>query len=192
MSVSKLCKDYREGKLSDHRVTKSSQANATLPLNSSHLVYILRSWLAAGLWSAAVRCEPQVNLLQQGVRLTSRLGSKVSCSPGVKRRVGPSRRVSRVSVTGCTFASQLSPVVGGRCSDTSAGSAATVAAAAAAQRKRTAHHRIWLLPALWWPSRLPRKNFLTVVPKVFWKSTIQRLPRCSYFLSKVVGLTSTT
>lgn len=43
-------------------------------------------------------------------------------------------------------------------------------------QKCTSHHRNWLLPALWWPSRLPRKNFLTLVSKVFWKSTIQRLP----------------
>lgn len=77
------------------------------------------------------------NQLLSGVNLRWNYSNKVRDSPHASGRkslalrgemvcVGPSCR-SPVSVTGCTLAAQLSPAVGGRCSDTSAGSAATLA-----------------------------------------------------------------
>lgn len=120
-----------EGKLSEHSVTKFSQTrqDAILPLNSSHLVYMLRSW-----WK-----RPQQALISCCQVWTSGETTQTRCETHLMPRVESlllsgvkwcawDRRVGLQSVvTGCTLAAQLSPAVGGRCSDTSAGSAATLA-----------------------------------------------------------------
>lgn len=132
------------------------------------------------------------NELLSGVNLGWKYSKKVWDSPHVSGRTSLPLRGEMVCVTVVSVSSQCDRLhfhraaeSGGRRAvlDTSAGSAAK---GGCCSQKCTSHHRNWLLPALWRPSRLCRKNFLTLVTKVFWKSTIQRLPRCSDFLSRVV------